>query len=282
MPPRAGGLRFRIKRSTARRYATARRSVYPRSAPSSRGRVFFRRSFAASRSARLHSSRRSGRRVSHGFGRRRLRHRRRKALPAAFAPLGSSKLVRLRYAQTFTLDWPATLLYGAPQFFSANGLYDPDISGVGHQPYGFDTMMSMFYGYVVLGSKMTIKYVGNLVGTDAFMAYGLRASTTAPSTNPDILIEEASTKEILVGNTYHQHRPVTMRFSAKRYFGCPSPQSDPDNYGGAAASNPTEQAYYFIALRGTYGSSSPTPAPSLTVVIDYIALFQEPKILAQS
>lgn len=48
--------------------------------------------------------------------------------------------------------------YYAVNVFSGNSLFDPDQTGVGVQPYGFDPMSSLFGWYQVTGSKIRVRF----------------------------------------------------------------------------------------------------------------------------
>lgn len=73
------------------------------------------------------------------------------------------KLVtNLRYVDTVNLTGGAGVV-GA-NVFRMNGLFDPDYSGVGHQPYYFDQLCGAagsapYLKYRVLGSKITTKFM---------------------------------------------------------------------------------------------------------------------------
>jgi len=47
--------------------------------------------------------------------------------------------------------------------FSANGMYDPNITATGHQPYYFDQMTALYNHYTVIGSKAEFEYVPTTV-----------------------------------------------------------------------------------------------------------------------
>lgn len=53
-------------------------------------------------------------------------------------PLGKYFKSHNRYVEGFIDLNPGALGSNAPYTFSANGLYDPNITGSGHQPIGFD------------------------------------------------------------------------------------------------------------------------------------------------
>lgn len=97
------------------------------------------------------------------------------------------KLVtNLRYVDTFRLTGNA----GVPgsNVFRMNSLFDPDLSGVGHQPMYFDQLCGAagtgpYLKYRVLGSKITVKYcVENAPATAAAnigpIVVGLQMTTT--------------------------------------------------------------------------------------------------------
>lgn len=57
---------------------------------------------------------------------------------------------KMTYGQVNTLTAPATTgALGAVQSFSLSNLFDPDITGAGHQPYGRDQMASIYHRYKV-------------------------------------------------------------------------------------------------------------------------------------
>jgi hypothetical protein len=59
--------------------------------------------------------------------------------------------VRLRYTTPFSFS--GTFL---TQVMAMNGLYDPDISGTGHQPRGFDQWMAFYQRYQVTDSMIKV------------------------------------------------------------------------------------------------------------------------------
>ncbi len=79
--------------------------------------------------------------------------------PRSIAPrpggyLGQTFDTELAYADYFSIN-PTT---GAPAtyVFSCNGLYDPNITGTGHQPHGFDQLMQNYKNYQVLSSSIEV------------------------------------------------------------------------------------------------------------------------------
>jgi hypothetical protein len=74
--------------------------------------------------------------------------------PAFGGPIGQTFESQLSYAGYFNIDPSA----GAPAsyLFHANGLYDPDHTGAGHQPHGFDQIMALYKNYQVLSSAIEV------------------------------------------------------------------------------------------------------------------------------
>lgn len=60
----------------------------------------------------------------------------------------------LRYASAHNLTSTSGAV-GRYEFIG-NGLYDPDYTSVGHQPYGFDQLMALYGFAVVHSSKLTL------------------------------------------------------------------------------------------------------------------------------
>jgi hypothetical protein len=68
--------------------------------------------------------------------------------------------------------------------FRGNGLFDPDASGIGHQPFGFDqwcSATSFYTRYRVLASTIRIKFI-NEIAIGAFVAVYPSQASGAPAT----------------------------------------------------------------------------------------------------
>lgn len=81
---------------------------------------------------------------------------------------GSSVLVPFIYAEKFTINPPAAGLLGG-YVFSLNNLFDPNVTGTGHQPVNYDQYALMFQTYQVyrVEAKITVWAPGSqmIVGT---------------------------------------------------------------------------------------------------------------------
>jgi hypothetical protein len=83
-----------------------------------------------------------------------------------------SNLTYYDYAQQIS----AAAGFCASRFFIANGLFDPDISGSGHQPMGFDQMMLLYTTYTVVRATITVTAMAEVSGAAA----GIYLSLTPP------------------------------------------------------------------------------------------------------
>jgi len=66
---------------------------------------------------------------------------------------GSGAYVQFLYAEKFTVNPPAAGLLGVYQF-SLNSLFDPNITGTGHQPVNYDQYALMFDRYQVYRAQV--------------------------------------------------------------------------------------------------------------------------------
>lgn len=215
---------------------------------------------------------------------RRRRSRYHKRLPLAGMP--KSKMVRLRYCQEITLN--PTSVNPAVNDFRANDLRDPDFTGGGHQPSGFDQMMPFYDHFTVVGSKISMKFIpttaGNLVPgyfgialTDAIGRVGTLGSSDA------ILESRICGKSYKVGGSYNSQDTksptVYKSFSASKFFGKKAIVGA-DQYRGNTATSPTEEAI-FECWASSAGLNDPD-AMTFLITIDYIAVLTEPKSIPQS
>lgn len=194
------------------------------------------------------------------------------------SPLGQSFKATLPYFEnSINLDPGLTGI--AWYNFSANGLYDPNITGTGHQPLGYDQMMLMYDHYTVIGAKITVTFI-NIDATYP-MIVGIKTSDDAQSAqNLSQVIENGNCVYTTIGSYKTDQSIVTLtkKIGLKKFFKKPIVD---DTFSGSVNSNPVEQAYFSIFCANstdTYDGGG----VRINVRVDYITLFREPKLLAQS
>lgn len=197
-----------------------------------------------------------------------------------------SKLIRLRYVEEFELN-PGLGSY-ATQHFWANGMYDPNQSGVGHQPSNFDRWMNIYNHYTVLGAKIRVRYApSNVMGSGAGAYFGILladasdqfAQVFTAGGVQNVLEQRLTTNSKFIAGSHVIVQPctVTKKFSARKFFG-KRRSSDiiaSHDYAGDASSNPNEQAI-FTVYGMSVGGNDPG-AFNCIATIEYVAMFTEPK-----
>lgn len=194
------------------------------------------------------------------------------------APLGRSIKRTVRYLENEFFLNGGTGGLADEYLFSCNGLYDPNISGVGHQPIGFDQLMLMYDHFVVIASKITVHFRN----TDANVPYlaGIRIS--------DRNSEETDVRKTIEnGNCIWTHldaqegsgkdvKTLSYTINPNKFLARTKPLSDPELKGSVSA-NPTEQCYFNVFC-GSVGSVDGGNV-QCTALVEYTTVFLEPKLL---
>lgn len=190
--------------------------------------------------------------------------------------------ITFRYVDRINLD-PGSSGAVAQYFYSANGMYDPDITGTGHQPLGFDQWIPTFYNhYCVYKSEISVTFysqIGDATGqTIAFL--GLSDDTTTAATFTP-MIENPSYKHKFVGSIGSGHDVTTLKHSCNlpTQFGMTKEAYlSSDNKRGTSTGNPTEQSYYNICLSGNNITVNPNNVSALVQIIYHARLSERSEI----
>lgn len=196
--------------------------------------------------------------------------------------LGNQLKTTLRYCErNITLN-PGVSGAVAHYSFSCNGLYDPNITGVGHQPIAFDQIMLMFDHYVVTGATIKVYYQNQDATYQQFV--GVQCDDNAGSLvtyDPNTLIEQGRGKWALLDQfgTSADTRVLKMKVNPIKFLSRSNALCDPELKGNTS-SNPSEQCYFQLWASPVISADSSQVIA--TVVIDYEVTFIEPKTLAGS
>jgi len=196
-------------------------------------------------------------------------------------PLAKSLRTQVRYAQRgLSVNGPAGGLATA-HVYSVNGLYDPDITGAGHQPIGFDQLMALYDHYTVHGAKITIDSTNDDNTNPYLIGIAVRDDATV-ETDPSALVENGNIDYRLLtpsGTGSSMKTRITMYCDVAKFLGRKSVLSDPDCKGTSAA-NPTEGVFFHI-VAWTLGAIDGGNVTS-QVTIDYDVTFHERRVVAAS
>ncbi len=188
------------------------------------------------------------------------------------APLGKTFKMTLPYSEpTVSLDASAGLL--ADFIFSANGLFDPSVTGVGHQPLGYDQIKNMYDHWVVIASTISCTFINTSAET---MVCGISLKDNAVVLTDDRqTIENGSGKYAVLGpiGSSSDSKTIRLQVNPNKFLGRSHPLSDPQVKGDADA-NPTEQAYFHV-WAGDVTGNNPT-AIQASCYLEYTAVFIEP------
>lgn len=156
--------------------------------------------------------------------------------------------------------------------FLCNGMFDPNKSGVGHQPRYFDQLMELYNHYTVLESTIIVTVVAP---SDNPLSRGITGlfidDDVTPNLSPiDLLGERPGAIVYHRNNAIDSFPTMSLKWSANTAFtGDPLSKSE---LSGTAAANPSEQSSFFIYFNDTSGVSTTVTAQ---ITIQYKAVFFE-------
>jgi hypothetical protein len=189
----------------------------------------------------------------------------------------------LRYAQTNVID---VANFGtSQQVFRANSLYDPDLTGAGHQPNGFDQLMVAYNHFTVTRSRINVRVlqVGSGGGSIEPGAICLGWSDTgtfmASQADYPACIEKRNVYTTgFYGSSTTSGNSFILRGSldiAKLLKKTPKQLVEMANLRGDNSTNPAEGYFFEIGL---FSFSSNPGAITVICDIEYDAVFTEPRV----
>lgn len=168
--------------------------------------------------------------------------------------------------------------------FSCNSLYDPNRSSAGHQPLGFDQLMTMYDHFVVVGAEITATFLSPSETTSLaqqICAIGITDSASDNPTNIETILERGNIKFGMLGNQAGSGSQLTLthKVDVGRFLGRKSPLSDPQLKGSTSA-NPAEECFFQLSVASP--STGDPNTLDVLVSIVYTGYLIEPKRPASS
>jgi len=195
--------------------------------------------------------------------------------------VADTQVVRLRYGERIQIN--SGIATPGYYVFRANSLYDPNYTGTGHQPLGFDQWAAFYNHYLVLGSKIKVTFMPRGAGlTNVHIcSITLRADSAQVVDTDTAIIENSKSKWGYAGGLYSKGG-LTLRkgYSPATFFGKRILQQG-DTTGALVSANPAEDVYFHINV-ASQDSTTDADTVDCVVQIDFIARLSERKQLSQS
>lgn len=187
---------------------------------------------------------------------------------------------RLRYSTTFALSSTSGAITST-QVFRANDLFDPDFTGTGHQPMGFDQLM-VWYNHFCVRTARIVLVAKCTSGSSPTVCLRVDADST-PLTVIDRIVELGGcvTECLEVKGAYGANKRLSMSLDIAKLQGISKSAMTADaNLRGTAASSPAEVSYFHITLWDTVGLT--TGSCEVDVILEQTATFFEPRDITES
>nr|AGA18379.1 hypothetical protein [uncultured marine virus] len=156
--------------------------------------------------------------------------------------LSASKIVTMRYSDQFSIDATAAGTPGT-YIFSANGLHDPNITGTGHQPRGYDQLMAMYRHYEVLEALIEVWADPSDSTAAGLLTLSVRSSNTPVALRDDMIEHRTAITKAMApsgGGPGVIYTKIAVKPS--QFLGL---KSD-DTVRGAEGFNPASPVYFHV------------------------------------
>jgi len=180
----------------------------------------------------------------------------------------------LRYVDTYTLTSTTQAL--AKQVMRLNSIFDPDFTGIGHQPLYTDQFDNFYKRYSVLGAKLkaTFSALPSAIATaqpSGPMLCGVTADDDGSTSSTVSTLMETNTTQstfLCSQNGGNNVKVFYLTYSPKRDLGV---APDDDTVGAAMGANPSK-VWFGTAWMAESGLSAASSC-NVTIEIDYYVKF---------
>ncbi len=189
-------------------------------------------------------------------------------------PLFPARTKRLlRYHTNSSLTSSAGTV--ATYVFRANDLFDPDYTSTGHQPMGFDQMMTFYNHFCVDWARIKVQFT-NIATGPLHVAVRVDADLT-PITSVDQVMEFGglTTDIVEAKNTYGSNKELTLTVDIPKIQGVSRKAITADpNLCGNAANSPAELTFFHVLVWDPLATGGTV---QFDVTLEQRAWFLEPR-----
>jgi len=187
-------------------------------------------------------------------------------------PVSQNYVCKLKYATSVITDFNGQFC------INLNSLYDPEQTGVGHQPYGYDQLATLYNRYRVIGASWSVVCMKQ---TSAICLSALPANESTPAITSGAQMRENPRAKFVYQNPGSPLKIVKGYTSIPSLIGRTKAQyMADDRFQADVNSNPQEFARLNILVNGP--TDTPLNGEPLQITVEYTAEFFDLKQIGQS
>lgn len=192
------------------------------------------------------------------------------------------KQCQLAYSQSFSMgNGTLPIFYHT---FRLNSVYDPDHTGVGGQPNGFDTWNTIYNRYAVIGASYTVRFSHRLPANTDTLIGVVTVNPTATDLQIDNLVdarERPSVKTVTIQPTSHGNNNntavITGRIRVSDWL-LPTSGSFGEQMCVSTSTNPSNVVALHVGIMDLEGGTPDLAVVWAEVRITYDVIFMEPTV----
>ena len=206
--------------------------------------------------------------------------RRRRAAPvrmSRFPSTGINNSVMMKHKFVWSTEQADITTVPFTHFFRLNSMYDPDYSFIGHQPYYYDQMASLYDRYTVFGCKVVLR-----AATDKKNGIiGFKAQPDVTGIASAVQALERPMVKYAIINSGGPSTTLSSYYRMSSLFGVSRKTiADEQNYSALNTANPTNT--YFVQVFAQAADSLTPLDVSITLELTYYARWNNRVRVAQS
>lgn len=197
-------------------------------------------------------------------------------------PFGKKFYTKLRYSESHTIAASSTANFASHYKMRLNSLYDPNYTGAGHQPRGFDQLMAIYEKYTVVGAKITVCYITTSTNPSVVGLRTVDGNETAIA-DKKVAMENGDSSWKYISRFDQDNKAIISRtVNVKKFFNQSTIVGD-DKFTLAANQNPSDDdaiigEMWVAPIKATAQHGETL----LDINIEYSCVFTEPKDLPSS
>lgn len=218
------------------------------------------------------------------------RRRRRRRIPRGV--LTSNKIIATHnYVEKVILN-QTSLATPVHYSYRCNSVYDPNYTGIGHQPYLYDQYKQFYENVTVLRSKITVTFIGDSETSDdsdkghlevgVFRSADQDEIVADPQTTVTTRIEGGKTKVALLNSSNHGSKHLSLTWSAKKHTDTKKDDNTGTTGNGDGAEGGPSESHFFTVWARAINDLAVGNDVTCLIRIKYTCLYENPVTVTQS